>query len=378
ISGGNDPYTTWGTRSKGIRFVFGYETVSIDSPNYGKYFWEEWNKGKTFKYAFLDASWRISTGQAPALVAFGSNSADAVARRDNERLLYAGSVSNNWGAWSWYNARSASFTTAAEALTTASRLGTPGNVDVVSRGNSNDEVSEIAEAFGIQLPDESAIKARPTDIKMVRTDAADLVVEKNGNFELIFKNEGEEKATGDVLADDTLIARAQELAGQLSFLDGQTLRVGMIRDLNENTGAEGFQNEAQVTEKTIVLDQTVNDTPFIDPEAGHLEITFGARSGQLKRVRNTLKAITISKVEGQTASAQPMSLEEARQSAMAAFGQAADSNAAMVSSALVAAESEAVGYQMIDGQAVLVYRALISSSAAPGMRPFQAIIPLVK
>ncbi|MGH9846444.1 MAG: DUF6345 domain-containing protein, partial [Blastocatellia bacterium] len=55
ISGGHDPYSTWGTRSKGIRFVFGYETVSIDSPNYGKYFWEEWNKGKTFKYAFLDA-----------------------------------------------------------------------------------------------------------------------------------------------------------------------------------------------------------------------------------------------------------------------------------------------------------------------------------
>ncbi len=378
ISGGNDPYTTWGTRSKGIRFVFGYETDSIDSPNYGKYFWEEWNKGKTFKYAFLDASWRISTGQAPSLVAFGLNSADAVARRDNERLLYAGSVSNNWAAWSWYNARSASFTTAAEALTTASRLGTPGNVDVVSRGNSNDEVSEIAEAFGIQLPDESAIKARPTEIKLVRTDAADLVVEKNGNFELTFKSEGEEKATGDVLADDALIARAQELAGQLSFINGQTLRVGMIRDLNENTGTEGIQGEAQVTEKTIVLDQTLNDTPFIDPEAGHLEITFGARSGQLKRVRNTLKAITISKVEGQTASAQTMSLDEARQSAMATFGQAVDGNAAMVSSAILAAESEAVGYQMIDGRAVLVYRALISSSAAPGMRPFQAIIPLVK
>jgi hypothetical protein len=29
VSGGHDPYSTWGTRSRGIRMVFGYETVSI-------------------------------------------------------------------------------------------------------------------------------------------------------------------------------------------------------------------------------------------------------------------------------------------------------------------------------------------------------------
>jgi Family of unknown function (DUF6345) len=99
ISGGNNPYTTWGTRAKGSRFVFGYETTSVDSPNYGKFFWEEWSKGKTFKTAFFDASKRVNTNQTPALVAFGATQSEAITRRDTERMLAAASVSNTWGAW---------------------------------------------------------------------------------------------------------------------------------------------------------------------------------------------------------------------------------------------------------------------------------------
>jgi hypothetical protein len=43
-SGGQTPVRTWGAQAKGVRFVFGYETTSVDSPNYGSYFWEEWNR----------------------------------------------------------------------------------------------------------------------------------------------------------------------------------------------------------------------------------------------------------------------------------------------------------------------------------------------
>ena len=381
ISGGNDPYTTWGTRAHGIRFVFGYETDSVDSPNYGKYFWQEWSKGKTFKYAFLDASWRIYTGQSPALVAFGATESEAVSRRDEERLLYSDAVSNYWGAWSWYNARGAAPARVAEALANVSSVG---QVGVASRSNSAVEVTEIANAFGISVPDASAIVSQPGNIKLMRTNAMTLAVEENGNFELFLNTLEEESVTDEeettryVMEDEPLIERAQQIARQLSFLKGQDLRVGMIRDLNENTGTDGYQGEARLTEKTVVLDQTVSGTPFIDPEAGHLEITFSAQSGQPKRMRNTLKAIQAVGVMDGRAEAQVMTLEEARQAALAAFQQAAGNSRRMTSSAEIMADSEAIGYHMIDGKAVLVYRAYIKSAAMASMRPFQAIIPLVK
>lgn len=375
ISGGNDPYTTWGTRSKGIRFVFGYETISLDSPNYGKFFWEEWSKGKTFKSAFLDASWRINTGQSPALVAFGATSDEAFYRRDNERLLYADAVSNNWAAWSWYYARQAA---AAPGLTAATAdLPQAGALEIVHRGNSNKEVMEIAQAFGIGLPGENAILSRPAEIKMVRTNAATLTVEKNGNFELILDVKEDENNTEPAMSDEALIARAQEMVGELNFIDAGNLRAGMIRDLNENTGSENFTGQARVTEKTIIFDQTVNGTPFIDPEAGHLEITFGARTGQVKRVRNTLQKIVIPSPDNLTQSSLVMSREEAREVALGEFRKAASANTALSSSVEIVDGSEAVGYQIIDGKAVLVYRAHLKSSVVAG-RPSQILVPLVK
>jgi hypothetical protein len=382
VSGGNDPYTTWGTRAHGIRFIFGYETTSIDSPNYGKYFWEEWSKGKTLKYAFLDASWRINTGQSPALVAFGATKSEAASRRDNERYLSSEAVSNTWGAWSWYSARSTARTSIAEALANLSGVG---QVDIASRSNSDGEVVNIAKAFGLSVPDASAILSRPAHIKMVRTSAMMLAVEENGNFELSLNTPEEESYTTEeetdtetVMSDESLMERAQRIANQLSFLKGQRLRVGSIRDLNENMGTDGYQGDVRVTEKTVVLDQTIRGTPFIDPEAGHLEITFSAQNGQAKHVRNTLKAIQPVQARDGRAAAQVMTLEEARQAALAAFQQGAGNSMRRTSSAEIIAASEAIGYQMIDGKAVLVYRAYIKSAAMAHMRPFQAIIPLVK
>ena len=100
--------------------LFGYETVSYDNPNYGKYFWDEWRKGKSFSKAFLDASWRISHRQAPAVVACGATKNEAINRVFNERKLYWGAVSRNWWWWRWYYA--ASSATAARAFNQDRRL----------------------------------------------------------------------------------------------------------------------------------------------------------------------------------------------------------------------------------------------------------------
>lgn len=105
ISEGHNPIRTWSRANKGgLRMIFGYDTVSYDNKNYGKFFWNEWNKGRSFKEAFIEASWRISHRQSPVVCAMGANQAEAKARLANERFFYTPGVCSNYWAWEWRNA----------------------------------------------------------------------------------------------------------------------------------------------------------------------------------------------------------------------------------------------------------------------------------
>lgn len=378
VSGGHDPYSTWGTRSRGVRMVFGYETTSIDSDDYGRYFWEEWNKGKTLSQAFMDASWRINTGQSPAVVAFGTNSTDASNRLYNERYLYAGSVANNWGQWRWYYARSAARTAltapryAAEVL---SQSKAQARVYLATaKTNSADDVAQTARIFGIRVSNEQQIQTRPHGLRAIETPGATLVMEANGNFEVALKTLAPGNDQQEVLPDATLITRATELAEQLSLLKGQALTVGLIRDLNEaGGGSNGAPASARVVEKTVVFDQMIDGLPFIDPQAGHLEITFDARSGQTRRVRSTLQQIEAVSVSNAASAGKPLSVEEARTEALAK----AELRAQATQLEIVAG-SEAVGWQVLDGKVVPVFRAEIKNPGQQFGRPQLVVIPMIK
>lgn len=387
VSGGNNPYSTWGVRSKGIRMVFGYETTSIDSPNYGKYFWEEWNKGKSLSTAFLDASWRINTKQSPAVVAFGANQSEATDRLNNERYLYAGAAANNWGQWRWYTARSVASAaptntsaTEAEGDSTNSQqpLAIPNQArarQIVEHSNSNAEVVELSQTLGINLEDTGLIQERPMGIRAVKTNNATLIVEKNGNFELMMEPSNTTNVTESEASDEKLISRATEIASQLRVINGQKYRVNMIRDTQESGGFEGFTDNTRTVEKTIIIDQVIDGVPFIDPEAGHLEVTFDARNGQTTRVRSSLRQITATPITA-TENIAETTLEQLRQAARQRFAGSAKTEA--VQALEVIPESEEIGYQMIDGQAVPVYRALIKNTNFTLGRPQMAIIPLGK
>lgn len=377
VSGGHDPYSTWGVRAKGLRMVFGYETVSIDSPNYGKYFWEEWNKGKSLSTAFLDASWRINTNQSPAVVAFGANSAEATDRLYNERYLYAGAAANNWGQWRWYYARSAASGRQATLETSeeAQTLAVPAQLhlrQVVAQSNSNDEVVELSRTLGIELADSSLIQDRPLGLRAVKANHATLVVEQNGNFEMMIEANPDLPVSDDEIADSELIHRASELAAQLSVLQGQEYRVSLIRDTKESGGFEGFTAPERTVEKTIIIDQTINGVPFIDPDAGHLEVTFDARNGQTTRVRSSLRRLSAA-VEGFTPRTKT-SVAQLRLAALQSVGSSAKLNA--TESLEVVPETEAIGYQMVDGQAVPVYRTQIKDPNFELSRPQQVIVRL--
>ncbi|MCK5314260.1 MAG: hypothetical protein KAJ53_04020, partial [Anaerolineales bacterium] len=94
ILDGHGPVRTWSPASLGFRMMFGYETISTDSTDYGEDFWDEWNSGKSFSTAFLDASWGISTDQIPVVLAVGATQNEVIDRLYNERRLKWGHVSD--------------------------------------------------------------------------------------------------------------------------------------------------------------------------------------------------------------------------------------------------------------------------------------------
>lgn len=103
-TGGHSPIRTWNVANLGLRMIFGFETVSYDNANYGRFFFEEYNKNKSFSQAWLDASWRIAHNQGPTAVACGATQAEAQGRLFNERAFYSQAAAKNWWWWRWYSA----------------------------------------------------------------------------------------------------------------------------------------------------------------------------------------------------------------------------------------------------------------------------------
>jgi hypothetical protein len=376
VNGGNDPYGTWGTHARGIRMVFGYTTTSVDNPNYGKFFWEEWNKGKTLSQAFLDASWRINTGQSPSVVAFAGDQTSANAILYNERFMTSSYSGNNWGQWRWYSARSSAISPRATALSNFESSKSTEAFTIAQGNNRSAEVSRIANAFGITVKGGGEIQNRPFNLKVVETKAGTLAVEPNGNFELRLKTPVSSSVQGKSITDNELLNKADSVAKQLNFTKGFDLHPGLLRDTMENGGSKNDKGKASVVEKTVVLDQVINGVPFIDPNAGHLEISFDANSGNIKQVRSNLQKIQPAAKVFKSIQGPQLTLDEARQEALKLY--ANQGNLRSAQNLQITPRSESIGYQVINGKAVPVYRAEISDVNQTMARPRLAIIPLIK
>lgn len=110
IGSGEDPYIpgsvpslTWGSAARGLRCIYGYSSVSLDSDAYGTLFWNKLPGATSLTSAFFDASWDIYTDQVPAALCYGS-SRDA-ARRELDATSFdtAAASGSFWGVWRWRN-----------------------------------------------------------------------------------------------------------------------------------------------------------------------------------------------------------------------------------------------------------------------------------
>jgi hypothetical protein len=296
VLGGHNPIRTWHNSNLGFRMLFGFETVSIDDPNYGRFFWEEWNRrdgqGQVtpFWKAWCDASWRISHNQAPSVVAVGADQADASNRLSNERYLSWGHVPRNWYQWIWYNAargvggrRERSRELPDRALIAELR----------PADHSPRAVRALVDRFGVEaLVPDSLPRATGFVLGDEDNGRPTLNVRADGGIEIAF---GAPRLDSETRAPR--LARAKEIAADAVSQYGLDDEVELVFDQVRHTMSAGGSTEdredfaaPRAVETTVQYRQVINGLPTVGADQGLVEVSFD-NDGQLTRLVSTARPV---------------------------------------------------------------------------------------
>ena len=287
VKEGHDPIRTWQGANLGFRMLFGFETTSVDNGDYGRFFWEEFNRPKSFGRAWLDASWRISHAQEPSVLAAGADGQETAARFEGERRMEWGHVSNAWYQWWWYDRAAL----ASDAQAAAPRnLELPGELLVAELSppaQSLEHVREIASRHGVDLPEPSGPQA---GLLVAEGDGQALSVSPDGRYELSL---GEPNAANaDALSTDEARRRATELIGEHGLDRDVDIDFDVVRRTMTAGGApdDGARDEPRVLETTVQFRQVVNGLPVVSQDAGDVRVTLD-NDGTLVRIENTTRSV---------------------------------------------------------------------------------------
>jgi hypothetical protein len=271
---GQNPLRTWSPVNGGFRMLFGFETTSWDSPDYGSNFWKEWNVNKkSFSTAWLDASWDIAHDQAPSCVACGATAQEAQDRVFNERLLYPDHVSTAWFWWRWYYAA-----TAAIALREP-QLALPRQLQI-ARLQPPVEVNEqrlraIMDRVGLEMrvPAE-IVGTREGDVYVADGDVG-IGLSGAGSFDVRLARPNRSNRTQLPLRQARSIAEEAIRRYGLAQQGGVTFdRIRLSSEGGSTTQGDGQVEGPYITETTVQFRQVINGLPVLTPGAGTVRVTL--------------------------------------------------------------------------------------------------------
>jgi hypothetical protein len=241
--------------------LFGFETISIDSPDYGKFFFQEWNKNKSLSQAWLDASWRISAGQAPSVVACGATQQEAVDRLYNERYFYRDAVSSNWWAWRWYYAARGRERSVRLPEVVHSAL-------LVPQSGTELGLSALADRFGITVP-RGALRQAPVGGMSFEDPSSGraVAVSPDGTWEVRL---GEADPAAPQLATEDAVRAAEAAVASFGLAADIDLVFDQVRHDYHASGTTGEQTEPRVRSTTVHFRQVIDNLPVVTPGAGEV------------------------------------------------------------------------------------------------------------
>lgn len=267
--------------------MFGYETTSVDNPDYGKFFWDEWNSGKTFACSFLDASWRISHDQVPVVMAVGADQNEAVDRLNNERLFRLSPAAKGWYQWQWIG-------TLPQRLF-ASSMNMPeylGGVILRSKFADDAAVAKIAQQVGAARKDATAILFDANGNRMLSSNDAHVSVTSQGALNIHFGKANVRNTS--LLNEDTAIKIAQDFINGLELNKGIELNLGHIRHkftCGGTMNGSGVIDTPSAIETIVQFRQTHRDVQSVNSAHGLIAVSVD-NDGRIVNVYDSTKLVS--------------------------------------------------------------------------------------
>ncbi|MGH8866765.1 MAG: DUF6345 domain-containing protein [Actinomycetes bacterium] len=376
VLGEMNPRKTWSASNLGFRELFGFETVSIDSPNYGKFFWEEWSKNKSFSQAWLDASWRISTAQAPSAVAVGATQAEAQDRLFNERTFSRAGTSAAWWWWRWYDvARALARPQATLPQTAKTALFSPPDL-------SAPRLSELAEHYGIQLASLDGIEAAEHGLLLGGgRGEPTMTVDPRGISEVRFADP--DGGGRDAPKGDEAVRIASAAIESFALAQDSDLRADLVRT-EMTAGTDGEETTTPRTrETTVVYTQIIDGHPIVTPGIGEVRVSIDGAGTVTRVVDATLRIADVTAPPSRSAPPPPAGAETSRMAQPRAAGSAIDdvlepgvqrllrrvaAGGHIPSQVRTVPDTTDIGYALHGGEGTLVARCTLEVDCGEGLR----------
>jgi hypothetical protein len=297
VSGPDSPVRTWWNPNQGgLRMLFGYETTSVDDPNYGKFFWDEWKKGKTFTRAFLDASWRISHDQVPVVMASGTNSSDAINRLNNERLFSRTPAGKGWYQWQWIG------TLPTRSFASRTTLPKKLNSIILSNKFADDaRIAKIASDVGVNRTNAGTILFDSSGNRMVSSKDVRVNVTDEGALNLHFGKANVSNTS--LLNENKAIKIAERLISDLDLKKGIELKLGNIRHRITCGGTlegSGVLEKPSAIETIVQFRQCHNGVESVNSDHGLIAVSID-NDGRIVNAYDSTRSV-IGEVDKRTSS----------------------------------------------------------------------------
>ncbi|GAB2660931.1 DUF6345 domain-containing protein [Gordonia jinhuaensis] len=286
VLGGQSPITTWNPVNKGLRMIFGFHSTSVDSGDYGKNFFSEWGKGKSFSQAWQDASLDISTNMIVSSAACGATQQECQDRLWNERLFYGDAGSNAWYWWRW----------AGNAPGSVARIanlevpGGPTRMRLLRKRGDAEAFAELASRYGLCL--DGQVPAGHGSL-CAQGRGRKVIMAHDGTYEVAF---GEPDRNATLASHQDLRAAADRAIDRFGVAEG----IELVYDRTTATYHAGGPvddadiSDPRVADVTVHYRQVIGGVPVVMGSHGHVRVTLdptGAVTRLVDRTRPVGEAV---------------------------------------------------------------------------------------
>jgi len=272
VLNGHNPIRSWNNSNLGFRMLFGYETTSVDAPNYGRDFWKQWNQGKSLSQAHLDMSWYdVSKNQAPSVAACGATPDEAQNRLYNERFFEWNAVSHNYWHWRWYNAANSALGARALHQRLPQRIVT---AQLALEPASGKHLRGILDRVPVGVVAPSEVFANPAGIIVISEGDSRVAVDLNGTYEAQLAMPNLESRNEVRLS--AAIRKAEDIVRQFG-LDRNDITFDRVLHKYDCAGTAKGSGEIgtpRITETVVQFTQMIDGVPVIGPGDGKVSVTI--------------------------------------------------------------------------------------------------------